>query len=122
MPSFKWLTTPNKYFVLIDGGTHSSVLSAINNSIFPAISHLIEPNLEFADSAQSYIKALSLAFFQVHSVNKPEYAAYLETGYATVISENPLNLTVVRSLTTSQNLAFSLDSQPNQIAMQAVQP
>lgn len=46
--------------------------------------------------AQSYVKALSLAFLQTHIVGNSEFAAYLNAAYAQEMSQEPISLFLVQ--------------------------
>ena len=96
---FTWLTTPAKYLVSIEKGTHFSALEEMGQGVFPVPVSLIGPNPAIA---RSYLNALSVAFFQTHLANRPEYRSYLSASYAQFISQSPLNLSLVKSLTTAQ--------------------
>jgi predicted dienelactone hydrolase len=50
----------------------------------------------------SYLQALSVAFLQTHLLNRPEYRPYLQPSYAKYISQEPLNLSLLQSLTPDQ--------------------
>jgi predicted dienelactone hydrolase len=95
---FTWLTTPNKYLVLLKGGTHFSTLVESSGGV-PVPPEAIGPG---PDVAQNYMKALSLAFFQTYIANNPEYEVYLSASYAQFISQYPLPLSLVQSLTENQ--------------------
>jgi len=95
---FTWLTTPNKYLVLLKGGTHFSTLVESSGGV-PVPPEAIGPG---PDVAQNYMKALSLAFFQTNIANNPEYEVYLSASYAQFISQYPLPLSLVQSLTENQ--------------------
>lgn len=95
---FTWLTTPNKYLVLLRGGTHFSTLGQSEGAI------PLPPQVIGSDPtvAQNYMKALSLAFFQTYIVNNPDYRVYLSASYAQFLSRYPLPLSLVESLTEEQ--------------------
>jgi predicted dienelactone hydrolase len=95
---FTWLTTPNKYLVLLKGGTHFSTLVESSGGV-PVPPEAIGPG---PDVAQNYMKALSLAFFQTYIANNSEYEVYLSASYAQFISQYPLPLSLVQSLTENQ--------------------
>lgn len=95
---FTWLTTPEKYLVLIEGGTHLSVTGESASSNLVAVPPALEgpsPAL-----ARSYVEALSVAFFQTYITNQPIYARYLTPEYAAVIGRSPLRLNLSRTFTT----------------------
>jgi predicted dienelactone hydrolase len=93
---FTWLTTPNKYLVLIENATHFSAIAQIDpeNNVLPIPPALLGPN---PAPAYSYLRALNLAFWQAHLVNRPEYASYLRPSYAQYLSRYPLNLSLLNS-------------------------
>ncbi len=95
---FTWLTAPNKYLVLIEDGTHFSTLDQATGAI-PVPPPAIGPSPALA---QEYMKALSLAFFETYITGQSQYRPYLSASYAQFISEYPLPLSLVQSLTQEQ--------------------
>jgi len=99
---FTWLTTSNKYLVLIEGGTHFSIPEEIGNAAL----NLPEPVIGSAPSlAQRYMQALSLAFFQTYIADEAAYQNFLSAAYANRISQEPLQLSIVRSLPASPSIS-----------------
>lgn len=96
---FTWLTNANKYLVLLQNGTHFSTLASSSESAIPIPPEAIGPNPEIA---QDYMKALSLAFFKTYITNEVGYQIYLNASYARFISEDPLFLSLVESLSPAQ--------------------
>lgn len=96
---FTWLTTPNKYLALIDGGTHFSTIAESPNSVVPVPERVIGPSPLVA---RRYVRALSLAFFQTYVAGETSYRPYLSASYANAISQQPLPLSLVRSLSSNQ--------------------
>ncbi|MBW4632137.1 MAG: alpha/beta hydrolase [Iphinoe sp. HA4291-MV1] len=92
---FTWLTTPNKYLVLINGGTHFSTIGESQSSGVPVPEQVIGPNPALA---QRYVRTLSLPFFQTYLANEPSYRRYLNADYINTISQQPLPLSLVQSL------------------------
>jgi predicted dienelactone hydrolase len=107
---FTWLATPNKYLVLMENGTHFSTNGEAANDrrVFPVPTGMIGPAPAIA---RSYLKALSLAFFQTHLAHQPDYSSYLSASYAKFLSTAPLNLAFVQSLSAEQ-LAQVLNGLP----------
>ena len=95
---FAWLKTPDRYLVLMDRGTHFSTLEETNDSV-PLPPEVVGPTPVVA---RRYINALSLAFFQTYIANQPSYRSYLSASYAQRISQDPLRLSLVRSLNADQ--------------------
>jgi len=95
---FTWLKTPDRYLVLIGRGTHFSTLEETNDSV------PLPPEVEGPTPviARRYMNALSLAFFQTYIANQPSYRSYLSASYAQRISQDPLRLSLVRSLSADQ--------------------
>lgn len=93
---FTWLTTPSKYLALLQGGTHFSTLE--DSSVSSSNS---EPDQATDSSpvAHQYAEALSTAFFKLYLTNQPAYQAYLSDAYIRRLSQEPLPLCLLRSLT-----------------------
>lgn len=105
---FTWLLGDRNYLVLMSGGTHFSVIAETRqrrttlNSIDRPVAlppEVIGPNPAIA---RRYVNALSLAFFQTYIANQPNYAAYLSADYAAILSEAPLQLFLIQTLTAEQ--------------------
>lgn len=94
--SFTWLRTSDKYLVLTEGADHINInFGAIGENSFTSLAELIQPDPEVVDG---YANAFGLAFFQTHVADRSEYSSYLQASYAQTISEQPFNLSLVRSL------------------------
>ena len=91
---FTWLTTPKKYLVLFNGGTHFSTLDESTGSI-PVPETAIGPDPRIA---HAYVKQLSLAFFGTYTQDRPKYASYLNSEYGHVISKRKMPLSLIQSL------------------------
>ncbi|PSB26225.1 alpha/beta hydrolase [Stenomitos frigidus] len=97
---FTWLTTENRYLVMIQGGTHFSTLDSSNAAdAIPLPQEVVGPNPAIA---RRYINALAVAFFQTYIANKPTYRSYLSASYGNAISESPLPLSLIQTLTVDQ--------------------
>ena len=97
---FTWLRSPDRYLVLMDRGTHFSTLEESTNSdSIPLPPEALGPT---PGVARRYMNALSLAFFQTYIANQPSYRSYLSASYAQLISQDPLRLSLVRSLNADQ--------------------
>ncbi|MGF1478734.1 MAG: alpha/beta hydrolase [Cyanophyceae cyanobacterium] len=93
---FTWLGTPDKYLVLMQGGTHFSTLDESESAgAVPIPAAAVGPAPELA---QEYIQALGLAFFSTYTAGEPDYQIYLSASYAQSLSQEPLPLYLVRSL------------------------
>ena len=91
---FTWLTSPEKYLVLLQGGTHFSTLEESAGSI-PVPPQAIGPSPEIA---QDYIRQLGLAFFSRYVTQQEAYDNYLNAKYAEAISKEEFPLQLVENL------------------------
>ena len=105
---FTWLTTPNKYLVLLRGGTHFSTLAESTGGI-PVPPQALGPSPEVA---QEYMRALSVAFFKTYIANDLDYRSYLSASYAQFISQDTLPLSLIQSLTQNQLKQANENPQP----------
>jgi predicted dienelactone hydrolase len=101
---FTWLKQTDKYLVLLDRGTHFSVITtpsgAASSSTEIALpNEVVGPNPAIA---RRYIEALSVAFFQTYIAKQPAYQVYLNAAYARSISEAAMPLSQIRLLTGAQ--------------------
>ncbi|MBE9126870.1 MULTISPECIES: alpha/beta hydrolase [unclassified Coleofasciculus] len=106
---FTWLTTPEKYLVLLNKGTHFSALAPSPDDIaLPAPVLGPDPQIAF-----NYMQALSVAFFKTYIAEQPEYQPYLNAGYAEYLSQDPMPLSLVESLMPKQLVETSRNEQGN---------
>ncbi|MHC5859625.1 alpha/beta hydrolase [Nostoc sp.] len=98
---FTWLSDSNKYLALIENATHFSAIAkpTPQNNVLPVPSALLGPD---SAAVYSYLDALSVAFLETHLLNRPEYRSYLQPSYGTFISKEPLNLSLLQSLSVDQ--------------------
>ncbi|MEH1779421.1 MAG: alpha/beta hydrolase [Nostoc sp.] len=98
---FTWLSDSNKYLALIENATHFSAIAkpTSGNDVLPVPSALLGPD---SAAVYSYLDALSVAFLETHLLNRPEYRSYLQPAYATFISKETLNLSLLQSLSADQ--------------------
>jgi len=97
---FTWLSSRDKYLVMIENGSHFTVAvdPPPSDRVIPVPEGLLGPD---RTDAYNYMKALSVAFFQVHLRNQENYRLYLSESYVQYISQAPLNLSLVNSSATS---------------------
>jgi predicted dienelactone hydrolase len=91
---FTWLTTREKYLVLLKGGTHFSTLEESAGSI-PVPAKAIGPSPKIA---RDYVRQLSLAFFGEYITHKEAYSNYLNAEYGAVMSRKKFPLRLIESL------------------------
>ncbi|MBW4451783.1 MAG: alpha/beta hydrolase [Nostoc indistinguendum CM1-VF10] len=98
---FTWLSESNKYLALIENATHFSAIAepTSENNVLPVPAALLGPD---RTPVYSYLNALSVAFLETHVLNRAEYRSYLQPSYATYISQEPLNLSILQSLSADQ--------------------
>lgn len=91
---FSWLRVPEKYLVLIEGGTHFSTLNEDTGSV-PVPTALLGSQ---TDAAQNYLEILATAFFKTYIAEVTQYETYLSAPYAQTLSQEALPLFLVESL------------------------
>ncbi|MGA7937596.1 MAG: alpha/beta hydrolase [Kovacikia sp.] len=96
---FTWLTSINRYLVLIQNATHFSTIQPSSDDAVPIPPQVIGPNPALA---RRYLSALGVAFFKTYVANQASYRPYLSATYARAISQEPLRLNLVRLLTEAQ--------------------
>ncbi len=101
---FTWLTSPNKYLVMMKNGTHFSTIEQSSQSVFLPPTGAIGPEPALA---RRYLNGLSVAFMESYLNNKSDFRSYLEPSYALTISRDNLGLRILRSLTPQQIQQFS---------------
>jgi predicted dienelactone hydrolase len=106
---FTWLTSPNKYLVVMNNGTHFSTIEESPQSLFLPPAEAIGPEPALA---RRYLSGLSLAFMESYLNNKSNFRPYLQPSYALSISGDTLGLRILRSLTPQQLQQFSSGSPP----------
>jgi len=102
---FTWLTSPNKYLVVMNNGTHFSTIQESPQSLFLPPAEAIGPEPALA---RRYVSGLSLAFMESYLNNKSNFRPYLEPSYALSISRDTLGLRILRSLTLQQLQQFRI--------------
>jgi predicted dienelactone hydrolase len=111
---FTWLKTPDRYLALLQGGTHFSTIDVPHSNdgagnptgeIVQLPSQVVGPDPALA---HTYLRVLSLAFFGNYIAQDDAYQLYLNPAYAHRISEDPMPIRLVQSLTSTQ-LSRALD-------------
>lgn len=99
---FTWLETTNKYFVLLQGGTHFSTIDVppgAEADAIPLPNEIVGPDPTLA---QTYLKILGVAFFQTYVAQNSSYRSYLDAVYTQSISKAIMPISLVQSLTATQ--------------------
>ncbi|WP_017317132.1 alpha/beta hydrolase [Mastigocladopsis repens] len=110
---FTWLTTPSKYLALINGATHFSTIGESPdsaNSAIPLPEQVIGPSPSLA---RRYVMALGLPFFRSYVANDQSYRRYLSADYVTAISQEPLPLSLVQSVSLQNSGSKAIQRQYN---------
>ncbi|MEM7556823.1 MAG: alpha/beta hydrolase [Cyanobacteria bacterium P01_A01_bin.84] len=94
---FTWISSPEKYLVVIKGGTHFSVLNeeTLKENTIPVPPGFIGEQPELSSS---HLKALSVAFMGKYFLNRKQYFPYVSPAYAQFISKEPITLSLVESV------------------------
>jgi predicted dienelactone hydrolase len=98
-PAFHALDPSEKYFAVTTGIDHLNLnFYAVRN--LSSLDEISQENITTnePDIIQDYLKALSLAFFNVYLGDQPQYRPYLTAAYAQAITHDPYSLSLVRSL------------------------
>ena len=94
---FLWLKTQHKYLGVMVGGGHNATSSEEGADNLPDILKGKSPEL-----AREYLKATSLAFFEVYLRDRSDYQPYLSSTYAQTISSQEAPFYLVKSLNSEQ--------------------
>ncbi|MDT9176039.1 MAG: alpha/beta hydrolase [Limnospira sp. PMC 1291.21] len=84
IPAFNWLTNSHRYLVFKEKDSHFFDMNQYTAEAIPNLGGLTRPATEIS---RGYMKSLSVAFFQTHITNNPEYEQYLQAAYAIHISD-----------------------------------
>jgi predicted dienelactone hydrolase len=93
---FGWLTSVEKYLVVVVAGTHFSFLAGDpEGSALPLPADLYGPE---SSSAYPYLRGLSVAFFDRYQRGETTAAAYLSQGYLDTFDQTPFRALIVQAL------------------------
>lgn len=94
---FTWLTSPNRYLVMLNGAGHTAVSEiTASDRLSPEVSSVLAGPNPLA--SQNYLKLLSVAFFKTHLTKEPNYVNYLTSEYFANISTPSAKVSLLRSL------------------------
>jgi predicted dienelactone hydrolase len=88
--------TPDHYLTLIQGGSHLYTLPELASADVPLASGLVSADIPLA---YDYLKALSVGFMQTKIAQSPDFRAVLSPAYISELSQPPLPLFLIESLT-----------------------
>jgi len=106
--SFTWLTSPNKYWIMIEGQAHVNFTKldpGINEAI-ESVGHLTLPSQNLISK---YASAVLVPFFEVYISKNESYRPYLQSAYAEYLSQNNQFKLDFISATSSNKLANSIE-------------
>lgn len=115
---FHWLQNTNAYLALMQGKSHLRDARRLVRLLDLHINVSPSPNRRATDVLlpfESYVKALSLAFFGVHVKKETAIAPYLSSGYANYLSQPPYDFWLI-----SQASKPQLDHQLEQLDLNLV--
>ncbi|MEM6425077.1 MAG: alpha/beta fold hydrolase [Cyanobacteria bacterium P01_D01_bin.128] len=97
---FTWLTTRDRYLVLINNGTHFSTIgrSEVGSEALNFPPEVIGPSPILA---QQHIQRLSVPFFATHLRQDESSRPFLTAAFAAELSQEPLPLDLIQSLEAS---------------------
>jgi predicted dienelactone hydrolase len=84
--SFTWLTTPSKYWLMVEGQAHVN-FTKIDPGIETAIESATNLTLPSQGLISSYINAITVPFFTSYIQNKNTYRPFLRSSYAENLSK-----------------------------------
>ena len=92
---FTELLASEKYLVLVNNSTHFSFIGEGKSTDIELPAEIIgfDPTV-----TRSYLKTLSVAFFQTHLAQQKQFKLYLTESYLKIISKQPSAINVLRSL------------------------
>lgn len=95
IPPFSWITVPEKYFVLMQEGTHFSTIGGSEEAQLELPSEIVGPSQQLA---QNYVKSLSLVFAQAYITRDEEFLPYLNAASVREMTREPISLFLVQRL------------------------
>jgi predicted dienelactone hydrolase len=95
---FTWLATPERYLVLLDRGTHFSVIGEVpaTEQSIPIPPEIIGPR---PDLAQSYMQVLALAYFHLTLNQDERFRPLVQAAFVQALSNpnSPIHLSTTLS-------------------------
>lgn len=96
---FTWLTTADRYLLVMEGGTHFSTIGITGRETFQLPSDIAGPVPEVA---QRYTQVMSLAFLNRYLKGDQRYESVLTSAFTNRFSQPEMPLTIVPNLDTEQ--------------------
>lgn len=93
---YTWLTTPDKYLLLVRPGTHFTFIGGGEESgAVPVPPQLIGPP---PPAGFPYMQTMATAFFQTYIADDQKYQSYLTARYAKQMSETPFQFSLIQEI------------------------
>jgi predicted dienelactone hydrolase len=96
---FTWLTTPDRYLLIMEGATHFSTIGPTGNETFQVPLQIVGPAPEIA---QEYTKAMSLAFLSTYLKGDSRYQPILTSVFTNRFSRPEMPLSLISELGSDQ--------------------
>ncbi|ELS04386.1 putative dienelactone hydrolase [Xenococcus sp. PCC 7305] len=106
--SFPWLNSSERYLVLEEGETHIN-LSKLDGGASKLLKMVPQLQLPSPQLISEYGKAMTLAFFEVYIANSADYLPYLQSSYASYLSEGEKFKTYIITGASSENLIQAIE-------------
>lgn len=107
--SFTWLTTPDKYWLIVQGQAHVN-FAKIDPGINKAIKSMTDLTLPSQGLIGGYMQAVALPFFEVHLRGNTAYKPYLRSAYADYLSADERFKLFMVSGASSQKVSEAIDA------------
>ncbi|MEO1095054.1 MAG: alpha/beta fold hydrolase [Cyanobacteria bacterium J06638_28] len=89
---FESISAEDKYLVVVENGTHFTPLD-LDEEVLPVPDFLVGPDPAAAKPA---LQALTLAFFNRHLSDLPDYSAFLSQTYFNQLASDPFQFSIVQ--------------------------
>jgi predicted dienelactone hydrolase len=115
---FSWLTTPERYLLLLEGATHFSTIGITGTETFVLPSSIVGPVPEVS---REYMQVMSLAFLNTHLNGDARYAPILSSAFVTRFSRPEMPMSLISELSPEQLEAqLSADAAATEAFQQAL--
>ncbi|MEM6449405.1 MAG: alpha/beta fold hydrolase [Cyanobacteria bacterium P01_D01_bin.105] len=96
---FTWLTTPDKYLLLLEGATHFSTIGSTGTEPIDLPTDVLGPE---TGVAREYTQSMSLAFLSTYLKGDTRYQPVLTSAFTTRFSRPEMPLSIISDLSTEQ--------------------
>ncbi len=96
LQAFNWLTTPDKYLLLVDNAAHDvEITELVDRLLLPS-----QIDSEASDELTAFLthlRSVGLAFMKVYVAGRSEYHPYLKSSYVISLGVPPFNFSLIRA-------------------------